>query len=212
MRTSGLIDAIAADAGAPRRRLTSAFWIAVAASAVAASLVFEAMLGPRPDIAAAAATPRFLWKFVATLSFGVAAATLALRLARPGADPAPGRAALIVAAALLAGSVAVELFVTPSGAWAAKMMGRNALLCLASVPALSALPLLVLLVAMRRGAPGSPAALGACAGLLAGAIGSTFYALHCFDDSPLFVALWYGLAVGAVTVVGAALGSRLLKW
>ena len=36
--------------------------------------------------------------------------------------------------------------------------------------------------------------------------------LHCVDDSPLFIAVWYTIAVGMITGLGAFLGSRLLKW
>ncbi|NJL07877.1 MAG: DUF1109 domain-containing protein, partial [Methylacidiphilales bacterium] len=53
---------------------------------------------------------------------------------------------------------------------------------------------------------------GAVAGLAAGALAATLYAAHCPDDSPLFVASWYGLSIAFVTVAGAALGVRLLRW
>ena len=58
----------------------------------------------------------------------------------------------------------------------------------------------------------SPALAGAVAGTLAGSLGAALYAAHCVDDSPLFVATWYGLAITVVAVVGALLGARLLRW
>ncbi len=61
----------------------------------------------------------------------------------------------------------------------------------------------------RTGTAGS---CGAAAGLLAGAIGAALYATHCPDDSPLFVATWYTLAIGFVVGLGALAGSRLLRW
>jgi hypothetical protein len=36
--------------------------------------------------------------------------------------------------------------------------------------------------------------------------------MHCPDDSPLFVAVWYPIAIAFMTAVGAALGARLLRW
>jgi hypothetical protein len=36
--------------------------------------------------------------------------------------------------------------------------------------------------------------------------------LHCFDDSPLFVATWYVLAAILVVLLGMLLGRRLLRW
>jgi hypothetical protein len=65
---------------------------------------------------------------------------------------------------------------------------------------------------MRAGAPRSPGIAGAAAGLLAGSLAATLYALHCFDDSPLFVAFWYVPAIALVMLGGAAAGSRALRW
>jgi hypothetical protein len=69
-----------------------------------------------------------------------------------------------------------------------------------------------LLLALRQGAPTRPGVAGAAAGLLAGGIAATFYAAHCTDDSPLFVATWYTLAIGALALLGAAVGQRFLRW
>jgi hypothetical protein len=69
-----------------------------------------------------------------------------------------------------------------------------------------------LLFALRAGAPRSAASAGAAAGLLAGGLAAALYATHCPDDSPLFVALWYIPAIALVASVGAACGSRLLRW
>lgn len=212
MKTSDLIAALAADAGTQPKRITPALAAAFGLAALGACVVFLIVLGPRHDLAAALGTFRFPWKFVLTTSFAAAATLLALRLARPGADLRAGKVALVAAIALLAGSVAAELLVVPAADWGARLVGRNWLLCLVNVPLLSIAPLAAMLFALRRGAPSSPSALGAAAGLLAGAIGATFYAAHCFDDSPLFVATWYTLGVGLVTLAGAAIGARLLKW
>jgi len=65
---------------------------------------------------------------------------------------------------------------------------------------------------LRRAAPASPALAGAAAGFMAALSGATLYAFHCFDDSPLFVATWYSLAVLGMTAVGAWLGPKLLRW
>jgi hypothetical protein len=69
-----------------------------------------------------------------------------------------------------------------------------------------------LLVALRAGAPQSPAMAGAVAGLLAGSLAALLYAIHCFDDSPLFVARWYLPAIAVVVLAGAAAGARALRW
>jgi hypothetical protein len=53
---------------------------------------------------------------------------------------------------------------------------------------------------------------GAVAGLLAGGLAATLYATHCPDDSPLFVAIWYSLAIALVVLAGAVVGRRVLRW
>jgi RNA polymerase sigma factor (sigma-70 family) len=57
-----------------------------------------------------------------------------------------------------------------------------------------------------------PAAAGAYAGLLSAGFAATLYASQCIDDSPLFVATWYPLAIGLVAAVGALAGSRCLRF
>jgi hypothetical protein len=68
------------------------------------------------------------------------------------------------------------------------------------------------LIALRRGAPSSPGYAGAVAGLVSGGIAAALYALTCPDDSPLFIATWYSLAIAAVVAGTAWVGSRVLRW
>ena len=105
-----------------------------------------------------------------------------------------------------------ELMVVPPDLWMPRLIGHNMRFCTTMIPLFALGPLVLLLWAFRRGAPDNPARAGAVAGLIAGGIGAAFYAAHCFDDSPLFVATWYTLAIGVVTGLGALLGSRFLRW
>ena len=96
--------------------------------------------------------------------------------------------------------------------WMTRLLGHNALHCLSLIPLLSVPPLVSLLVALRRGAPRRPAVAGAMAGLVAAAVAATLYAVTCPDDSPLFVATWYSIAIAGVTAVAAYSGTRVLRW
>jgi len=49
-------------------------------------------------------------------------------------------------------------------------------------------------------------------GLLAGALGATVFAMHCTNDSPLFVAIWYALAIGLMAMFGLVVGKHALRW
>jgi hypothetical protein len=211
VKTNELIGALVADHGvqAPPGRL---IWRVMLAPVALAALLLLATAGVRADFGAAVATPRLLFKLALVLSLAVAAYGTVLRLARPETRPGGWGATLVVVLGLLLTGVAVELFVLPSDSWGAKLRGANATWCLRTIPLLAALPLAACLFALRRAAPANGMRAGAAAGLLSAAIGACLYALHCTDDSPLFVAAWYGLASCGVTALGAGLGARLLRW
>ena len=64
-------------------------------------------------------------------------------------------------------------------------------------------------------APGRPNVSccdGGMGGLLAGALGATVFAMHCTNDSPLFVAIWYILAIGLTALTGLLVGRYVLRW
>lgn len=212
MRTDDLVRALVADSlsrtAPPRIALCSA----LIPGGVVAVALFLATLGLRPHLATLLGDPRFVFKVGLAGLLAVGACLLALRLARPGADP---RGAVLLVAGvpvLLAAADLAEFLVVPSADWGRRLVGTNALVCLRSIPFLAAAPLAAALLALRHGAPDNPALAGAVAGLLAGGIGATLYATHCTDDSPFFVTVWYSAAIAIVTAVGAWCGSRCLRW
>lgn len=211
MRTEEFIRALAADR-AVEIRPGLAFGLALAAGAVIAATVFLLALGVRPDVLAALDTVRFPFKFVVTIALVAAGLRLALALARPGGDAAAAARLLAVPALLIGGALVIELAVVPTSAWGPRLIGTNAKVCLSAIPLIAIGPLVAILLALRSGAPTAPARAGACAGLVAAALAATFYAAHCTDDSPLFVATWYSLAIALVVTVGALLGPRVLRW
>lgn len=212
MRTGDLIEALAADAKTRRTPPAAVMLPALAAAIVVAGAALLSTIGIRADVAAALATTRFPYKLVVVLGLAIPSILLLLRLARPGA-PARGPAlALVAFPALAAAGIVAELFAVPSQAWVPRLIGNNAAICMTVIPLLAVAPLAALLLALRQGAPTRPALTGAVAGLAAGAVAAFLYGWHCSDDSPLFVATWYPLAICLPTAVGAAAGSRLLRW
>src|SRR6185369_7901738 len=160
-------------------------------------------LGPRSDIATAAETPRFLFKFVVTITLAVSAFGLVRVLSRPEETSRRAILYLATAPALVIMAVIVELFLVPQDAWSAKLVGTNSVMCLTYIPLMGIGPLAMFLFALRHSAPAKPTLAGAVAGLLAGGIATTFYAAQCTDDSPLFVATWYTIAITSLALVGA---------
>ncbi|WP_246705562.1 NrsF family protein [Rhizobium sp. P40RR-XXII] len=211
VKTEDLITLMAQDTRRPVN-LSLLLAGAVLGGAVLAAMAFFATIGFRHDIAQAVETVRFIFKFVVTLTLLATAVSLLGATVRPGRDPGARRWVLLAAPVLLLAATAMELSVTPSQLWLDKLVGHNALHCLTIIPALSLLPGFLLFVAMRQGAPEHPGLAGALAGLISVGIAATLYASNCFDDSPLFVVIWYPLATLIVTAVGYVAGRRFLRW
>jgi hypothetical protein len=211
LKTQDLIAVLARDrraAAPPGLLLARTLPLAV----VVAAVVLLGTAGPRADLAQVLTTPRFVFKFVVTLSLAVPALVLLPRLATPLPDTAGWLRALWLAPVVLLAGVLLELVVLPGASWFPSAVGHNARWCLTMVPLLAAAPLAASLYCLRQAAPANPALAGAIAGLASGSLAATVYALHCTDDSPLFVALWYTLGVSLVSGVGALLAARLARW
>lgn len=212
MKTDDLIRAIAHDTGGRPPWLVGRMMLAVVAGAAVALLLFAIGLGFRPNLLPALRTWRFLLKLVFAIALCALAFWTCVRLARPETHLRDVVAGLAAAPALLAVGVGYELMTVPSVEWYARAIGTNSRVCLVAIPLLSMASLAATLAALRAGAPSSPAASGALAGLLAGGLAASLYAMHCPDDSPLFVAIWYCLAIALVAAAGAVAGRRVLRW
>ncbi|MEF0940471.1 DUF1109 domain-containing protein [Rhizobium sp. BR 362] len=211
MKTDDLINLLAQDAPV-RTRIGQALTLAVIGGILISGAIFFAAIGFRPDISSAMETVRFLFKFVVTLALAISAGAVVFRIGRPGISLRPWGWTLFAAPLLLAAAAMAEMMVMPTDSWGARMIGHNARFCLTFIPLLSIGPLACFLFALRQGAPENPGAAGAVAGLAASGIAATFYASNCTDDSPLFVLLWYPIAIAVVTAVGYAIGKRVLRW
>lgn len=212
MRTNDLIHALVNDNDSPRQSIEVAFAKAMVPAMAMSVAIYWITLGPRPTLFADLALPRVSLKIVEMAFLAVAAVFLALKLARPGIPTRAAGAALLIGPAVLVASIIMELYVINPNQWHANLVGNNALACLLSIPLLSLPLLLASFYAMRVGAPTRLRLTGAVAGLLAGGLGATLYATHCPDDSPLFVATWYVIAIAFVVGIGAIAAPRVLRW
>lgn len=212
MKTDELIKAISADGAAPRTPIARVVLWAAGLGAAVAAAVFLMLLPVRPDFSAVLSSPRFLYKWVLTLTLVVSSIILVVQLARPQSIPMSRLLLLVAAPAVLAMGIVIELMTLPSEHWMPTLRGQNAIGCVILIPLLSAMPFAALFAALQEGAPSHPALAGAVAGIAAAGIGATLYASHCMDDSPLFIAAWYGVGVALMSGIGAILGARLLRW
>jgi hypothetical protein len=212
VKTENLIAALVADEASIGASIARRIMLAMACGFALSAVVFFWQLGWRPDIREARGTLPFLFKFVVTSSLLIPAAVLVAHLARPEAPPGPWVWALLIAPLLLVVGSSADLVASPSNVWATKLIGKNAAACVILILLLSIAPLVTLLFALSEGAPAEPRLTGAVAGIAAGAFAAMLYAMNCTDDSPLFVATWYSIAIGMMALVGWVLGKRLLRW
>ncbi len=211
MKTDDLIHLLAQDSQ-PVRPLSRALKLALVVALAMPFAILILTVGLRPNIAEAIYWPRVEAKIGITFLAAVVSCLLVFRIGRPGVSVRFTARGLGLPVALLAVAIVVELFVLPSGEWPSRLIGKHAAFCVTFIPVLAAIPLLSFLWALKEGAPDNPAFAGAAAGLAAGSIAASFYAWHCPDDSPLFLATWYGLAILGMVVIGALAGRRILVW
>ena len=196
----------------PRRALATRVALAMAGGGAVTLALVAALLGFRPDFAAAVHGPAIWIKWAYTLSLTVAAVVMAARVARP--EPVCARLFWlpVLPVAALAAIGAAELATAPRGSWRTLWLGQTWSVCPLLVLMLTVPIFLGLLWAFRRFAPTRLRLAGAAAGLVSGAWAATLYSLHCTEASPLFVLTWYSLGIALPAAAGAALGPRLLRW
>lgn len=211
--TDDLIASLSADVpkvapGAVARRIALGLGIGALGSAI----VMLAWLGPRPDLAQAVATPMFWMKFGYAALTGLILAGILARLAKPAARVGGLAVAAAAPFVLVAAMAAIRFVEAPPEAQRALLMGQTSMICPWRILAIG-LPLLAGAVwAMRGLAPTRLGLAGLAAGGCAGALGAMIYSIACDETSAPFLAIWYTLGMVLVALVGAAAGSRLLRW
>jgi hypothetical protein len=212
MKTDDLISLLARDNTrfAPDLRMRLAIGALSGAAISLAILIFY--YGIRHDLSALTSNWRVMVKYAVALSFALSAAILSLRLSQPFPPSLRDWLLLLPAPLILAVACIGELAATPPEDWWRRAIGLYTVPCLVSVPLLSAAPLIGIIWALRKGAPASATQAGLGAGGMAAGMGAAIYALHCPDDSPLFLALWYVAATALVMGVALSGGRRFLRW
>jgi len=203
-----LVTRLAADVTPVRRlwppRLRLACWIVLEVSAVTVAVV--ASLRPTP--LAALARPSLLLQLGLLLAASAAGAWLAFEAAVPGSSPHHRHrplVALMLAAPLFVLLDPVSIRVPPEEFLAA---GARCATCIAAV---SAGPWLLLVLAVRRGAPLDGRVAGAYAGAAALLLGASFIRIACPIDEALHLLSWHTVPIALGTVLSALVGAATLE-
>jgi len=209
MKTDELINMLGTNVEPARGgELRNTLMIALATGAVLASCLMLAIFG--------APAGRFAGLKILVLAFAlglvVAGARFLIVSSRPGElrrKPLMLIGVLFLALVSAGGAALVRAH---PAAWSGMIFGPQWAACLICIPLFAAAPFASLIWALRKGAPTNLPRTGAIAGLVAGALGAAVFAVHHPGGSIPFIALWYGGSILLCALVGAILGSRLLRW
>ncbi|MFJ7885633.1 DUF1109 domain-containing protein [Pseudomonas sp. NPDC096917] len=213
MKTDDFISMLASGAApVERHALAKRFCIAVLLGLATSIVLVMVIFGVRSDLSVVATTPLFWAKIAFPLCLMVGALGGVTRLARPGVTPGAGKLLIFAAvAAVWAGAIYVLIATVPDTR-VAVILGKTWRVCALNITLLSIPGFIAVFWALRGLAPTRLRLAGACGGLLAGAMATLAYCLHCPEMEVPFWGVWYMLGMLVPTVIGALLGPRWLRW
>lgn len=213
MKTDDLITLLASGAApVDHHAVAKRFTVAVIAGLATATLLDITVLGVRADLAVVAATPLFWAKVAFPLSLMIGALSVVTRLARPGITPGPGKLLIFAGIALVWIGALYAMAGAAPDTRVAMIFGKTWRVCALLITLLSIPGFIAVFWALRSLAPTRLTLAGACGGLLAGAMATVAYCLHCPEMEVPFWGTWYLLGMMVPTMVGAGLGRWGLRW
>jgi hypothetical protein len=213
MRTDPLIDRLANELKPVRRREAGSDALALVALCAVELGLFLVMGMMRPDMPMAMHLPSFWWKLASLGIIGLVSATVAIMSLDPVRSPRRGLRWIV---ALIAVCWASGWLLDASRDGFSTLISRldwvNGLDCLYKIVLLSVPAVIGLGLLMRRGAPTDHAGTVWAASLTAAAWGAFVFVFACRFDDPVYVAVWYPLGCGAVTLFARLTLPRLIRW
>ena len=188
MRTDELIAMLSTNVEpVDRRKLARTFGTALAVGGAAAVVVVLLGFGLRTDLTYAGAFVSLVLKIIFTIGVFGLASTYLIRFARPGGERGAPLMLLALPFVAIMALAAISLASVPHSHWNSMILGDQWLECLLSIPVIAIVPFAVIIWAVRQAMPTDLRRAGALAGLVAGALSATGYALHCVDEFDAFL-------------------------
>ena len=213
MSNNRLVDQLVSDLKPIRRRTVGAD-AAIFALLCAVELGLFLGLGVmRPDMPLAMEQPSFWWKLGSLGLIVLVGGSVAIHSFDPVESPRRGLRWLsaTIALSVVAGWV-IDASRAGLPALVTRLNWHDGLQCvdkmvLLSVPAVIGLGLL-----MRRGAPTDTNGTSLAVGIAAAAWGAFVFVFACPHDDPLYIAVWYAIGCGLVTLFARLVLPRLTRW
>lgn len=213
MRTEALVEALTRDLKPVRPRSVLRDAIVLSVVGVVELATFFAAGLMRPDMHHAMDTPSFWWKMTSLGVIAASGATVALLSADPTKSP---RAGLRWLATCIAAIFAIGWLIDSMHGGFSELLKQldwtMGVQCTWKMVAFS-VPLVVALgILVRRGAPTDRFGTSLAAALGSAAWGAFVFVFACPSDDALYIAVWYTLGCGIVTLVGRSILARLFRW
>ena len=167
----------------------------------------------RRDMTQAMSQASFWWKLGSLGLLAVGGGFTSILSFDPARSPRRGLRWLLALVALCVG--AGWFVATPHAALSAllaRIDSSGGIVCVAKIMVLSIPPLLGLGLLMRRAAPTEPGHTALAVGITAAACGAFMFVFACPHDDPLYIAVWYLVGCGLVTLATRLLLPILTRW
>jgi hypothetical protein len=213
MRTEALVEALSRDLKPvrPRSALRDAIVLCVVAVVELAAFFGAGLM--RPDMHHAMHMPSFWWKMASMGVVAVSSATVALLSAYPTRSPRAGlRWLAMCIAAVFATGWLVDSMHDGFGLLMKRLDWEMGIQCTWKMVVLSVPSVVALGVLIRRGAPTDRFGTSLAAALGSAAWGAFIFVFACPSDDALYIAVWYSVGCGIVTLFGRSILARLFRW
>ena len=213
MTPDALIERLAGEITPVRRRRLGTDILIVVATCAAELALFFVLGAARPDMPALMRQPTVWWRLASLGLLCLASGAVAILSFNPVHKPRRNLGWVVAAAAacLLLGLWIWGLPGSLNGA-VRRLDWTDGVQCAGKILALSLPPLLCLGALMRRGAATDAAATALLAGLAAASWGAFVFVFACPFDDALYIACWYSVGCGIVTLIARLALPRLTRW
>jgi hypothetical protein len=167
----------------------------------------------RPDMPVAMGLPSFWWELGSLGLIALIGASAAILSFDPAESPRRGLRWLVAVVALcLAIGWLIDASHHDVPALASRLDWHEGVRCVCQMVLLSVPAAIALGLFMRRGAPTDLEGTSLALGVAAAAWGAFVFVFACQHDDPLYIAVWYTVGCGLVTLFARLALPRLARW
>lgn len=212
MRTDELVTLLGTHPPAPRSVFLKHLGGTLLLTLLFAVLSVAFGLGIRPDFNVLLDDPERVFKYGFLTMLVVANGVAWWRAGQPGKSIEGPVMFVMLFSGWLFILCARSFFVKDMPVLQAEVMNDGALWCVGVTLALAAVVSIVLMRIGKAMAPVDTKAYGYLTALFAASIGAFAFSLHCQQDTPLYLATWYGMAIAGFAALAGPLLAKKMRW